>query len=168
MTAEWGCGADGMLHPEGPAAPRQARAGNGVGYAMAKAKEKDRSPPSAFNRAVGRRLKWARMLVEPNMAEFARHLRMDRTTIRDIENGSRSMSFPTLIAICHYLRVHPGYLLFGELRGTDPELARLLRTRHPHLVEVASFYGTEHTDGHDNNDHPVRPAKTKTHARYRK
>jgi transcriptional regulator with XRE-family HTH domain len=82
---------------------------------------------------LGKRLKWARELVEPNRAEFARSLGVDHSTIRNIENGTRGPSVALLMTICHSLRISFEYLLQGELRGVDGELAALLSAHHPEL-----------------------------------
>ncbi len=85
-------------------------------------------------RLLGTRLKWARELVEPNRASFARSLDLDHSTIRNIENGTRSPSVILLMQICHSLRISVEYLLRGELRGVDGELAALLLAHHPELA----------------------------------
>ena len=84
-------------------------------------------------RMLGIRLKWARVLVEPNRSDFAKSLGVDVSTIRNIENGTRGPSVQLLMAICHSLRISFEYLLQGDLRGVDGELAALLAEQHPEL-----------------------------------
>lgn len=84
--------------------------------------------------AIGMRIKWARELVEPNRAEFARVLGVDRTTVQKIEDGQRPPSIFNVLDFAHRLRVSPDYILTGSLRGVDGELAGLLVSRHPELV----------------------------------
>jgi transcriptional regulator with XRE-family HTH domain len=82
---------------------------------------------------IGARIKWARELVEPNRAEFARLMRVDRTTLQKIEDGDRAPSIFNILEIAHRLRVPTDYLLRGTLTGVDGELAALLVTEHPEL-----------------------------------
>lgn len=102
-------------------------------------------------RLIGLRIRWARELVQPNRAEFARGMGVDTSTVRDIENGRRMPSVFLLIELCHQLRAHPGYVLLGELRGTDGELAALLAMRHPEMVPVFPLWNNGHTNSPDNN-----------------
>ena len=104
-------------------------------------------------RQLGVRLKWARELVEPNRAEFARSVGVDVSTIRNIENGTRAPSVALLMQICHSLRISFEYLLHGELRGVDGELAALLSQHHPELmlppapIRGKPNRGAEHSSG---------------------
>lgn len=93
--------------------------------------------PEAYSeiaKDIGRRIRWARELVEPNRAEFARAMGVDRSTIRDIESGRRPPSVFAVMEISHRLRVSPDYILLGKMRGVDGELAARLALLHPELV----------------------------------
>lgn len=95
--------------------------------------------------AVGRRIQWARELVEPNRAEFARVMGVHISTLGKIEDGTRAPSIFNILEICHRLRVSADYILCGSLRGVDGELAAVLVTRHPELINdsyTAKGYGT--------------------------
>lgn len=95
--------------------------------------------------SVGRRIRWARELVAPNRAEFARIMGVHLSTLGKIEDGSRPPSIFNVLEICHRLRVSPDYILCGTLRGVDGELAALLTARHPELLDnihTAKAYGT--------------------------
>jgi transcriptional regulator with XRE-family HTH domain len=97
----------------------------------------NRPRPDAYSeiaRGVGRRIRWARELVEPNRAEFARSMGVDRSTIRDIESGRRPPSIFSILEISHRLRITPDYILLGRMRGIDGELAALLGHLHPELI----------------------------------
>ncbi len=87
-----------------------------------------------LTKEIGQRIRWARELVEPNRAEFARAMGVDRSTIRDIESGRRTPSIFNIIEISHRLRVSEAYILYGSLRDVDGELAGKLALRHPELV----------------------------------
>ena len=93
-------------------------------------------PPTytAIQKDVGNRIKWARELVEPNRAAFARLMGVDRTTLQKIEDGDRPPSIFNVLDLAHRLRVTPSYILDGSMRGIDGELAALLVARHPELV----------------------------------
>jgi DNA-binding XRE family transcriptional regulator len=80
------------------------------------------------------RILWARELVEPNRAEFARTLGVDRTTVQKIEDGDRPPSIFNVLAIAHALRVTPNYILIGSMQGVDGELAAALAAAHPQLA----------------------------------
>lgn len=85
---------------------------------------------------IGQRIKWARELVEPNRAEFARTLGVDRSTLQKIEDGSRAPSVFNILEISHILRVSPDYILTGNLKGVDGEIAGRLAHGHPELLSV--------------------------------
>jgi transcriptional regulator with XRE-family HTH domain len=96
---------------------------------------------TAVQAEIGKRIKWARELVEPNRAAFARVLGVDRSTIQKIEDGDRAPSVFNIIDIAHRLRVSPDYILTGSLRGVDGELAGLLVALHPELAD--SYMGRD-------------------------
>lgn len=87
-----------------------------------------------IQREVGQRIRWARELVEPNRAAFARLMGVDRTTLQKIEDGDRPPSIFNVIEIAHRLRVTCDYILTGSLRGVDGELAAMLVSVHPELM----------------------------------
>jgi transcriptional regulator with XRE-family HTH domain len=99
------------------------------------AKEKRPEAYSDIQADIGRRIKWARELVEPNRAEFARTLGVDRSTLQKIEDGSRAPSIFNVIELSHQLRVSPDYILTGDLRGVDGEVAGHLVRHHPELMD---------------------------------
>ena len=88
---------------------------------------------TAVAEQIGARIRWARELVEPNGAEFARAIGVDRSTIRHIESGRRPPSIFAVIEISHALRVTPDYILLGKMQGVDGELAARLGAAHPEL-----------------------------------
>ena len=89
---------------------------------------------SDVQREIGNRIRWARELVIPNRAEFARLEGIDPSTIAKIEDGSRPPSVFNVIGFARRLRVSADYILFGSMRGVDSELAALLALHHPELV----------------------------------
>jgi transcriptional regulator with XRE-family HTH domain len=97
---------------------------------------KVKRPPSvtAIQADIGRRILWAREVVEPNRAAFARLMGVDRTTLQKIEDGERAPSVFNVLDIAHRLRVPTDYILRGALRGVDGEMAALLVSRHPELL----------------------------------
>lgn len=97
-------------------------------------KEKRPESYSKVQEQIGRRIKWARELVEPNRAEFARDMGVDRSTLAKIEDGTRAPSVFNVLDIAHRLRVTTDYILIGTLRGVDGELAAMLVARHPELA----------------------------------
>lgn len=99
------------------------------------AKEKRPETYSDIQAAIGRRIKWARELVEPNRAEFARTLGVDRSTLQKIEDGDRAPSIFNVIELSHQLRISPDYILTGDLRGVDGEVAGYLVRHHPELMD---------------------------------
>lgn len=98
------------------------------------AKEKRPDAYSAVQAKIGERIKWARELVEPNRAAFARAMGVDRSTLQKIEDGDRPPSVFNVIDIAHKLRVTPDYILKGTLKGVDGELAGYLVALHPELA----------------------------------
>lgn len=82
---------------------------------------------------IGKRIMWARELVEPNRAAFARSIGVDRTTVQKIEDGDRAPSIFNVMDFAHALRVTPDYILWGAMRGIDGELAAALAAAHPEL-----------------------------------
>lgn len=110
------------------------------------AKEKRPETYTAVQIAVGRRIKWARELVEPNRASFARLMGVDRSTLQKIEDGDRPPSIFNVLDLAHRLRVSPDYILTGSLRGVDGEMAGMLVARHPELLgssRMANDCGTQ-------------------------
>lgn len=102
--------------------------------------------PAAYSvvaKEIGQRIRWARELVEPNRAEFARGLGVDRSTIRDIESGRRPPSVFAVLAISHQLRVTPDYILTAKMRDVDGELAAALGAHHPELLSGATSAGIQ-------------------------
>lgn len=98
---------------------------------------------SAVAKEIGQRILWARELVEPNRAAFARGLGVDRSTIRKIETGERPPSIFAVLALSHQLRVTPDYILIGRMRDVDGELAAELGARHPELRSGAISFGIQ-------------------------
>lgn len=90
---------------------------------------------TAIQAEIGRRIKWARLLVEPNRAAFARAMGVDRTTIQKIEDGERAPSIFNVLDLAHRLRVTPGYILVGSMQGVDGEIAGRLVRLHPELMD---------------------------------
>lgn len=119
---------------------------------------------TAVAKEVGQRIRWARELVEPNRAAFARGLGVDRSTIRDIESGRRPPSIFAVLAISHSLRVTPDYCLIGRMRDVDGELATALGKRHPELQEGALSFGIQRMEPEESSD----PAPKKRRARAKK
>lgn len=109
---------------------------------MAKIKRPDTY--SEIQTDIGQRIKWARELVEPNRAEFARSLGVDRSTLQKIEDGSRAPSIFNILDICHILKVSPDYVLVGNLRGVDGEIAARLAVSHPELLSEAPAVAERH------------------------
>jgi transcriptional regulator with XRE-family HTH domain len=102
------------------------------------AKEKRPDAYTAVQAKVGERIKWARELVQPNRAAFARDMGVDRSTLQKIEDGTRPPSIFNVLDIAHRLRVTPDYILKGTLKGVDGELAGLLVAHHPELAPDSS------------------------------
>jgi transcriptional regulator with XRE-family HTH domain len=98
------------------------------------AKEKRPETYSAVQAKIGERIRWARELVEPNRAAFAREMGVDRSTLQKIEDGDRAPSIFNVLDLSHRLRVSPDYILNGSLKGVDGEMAGLLVASHPELA----------------------------------
>jgi transcriptional regulator with XRE-family HTH domain len=90
---------------------------------------------SVIQKAIGKRIKWARLLVEPNRAAFCRDLRVDRSTLQKIEDGDRSPTVFMILELSHRLGVSPNYILWGSLSGVDGELAARLLEAYPELSD---------------------------------
>jgi len=88
---------------------------------------------SQMQKDMGSRIRWARQLVEPNRAAFARKLQVDRTTLHKIEDGERAPSVFLVAELSHKLRVSTDYIILGTMRGVDGELAAKLLQAHPEL-----------------------------------
>ena len=122
----------GYLPPE-----RKRRMGQNRPYergAWVMAKQKRPDAYSEVQLKIGHRIKWARELIEPNRAEFAREMGVDRSTLQKIEDGSRPPSVFNVIDLAHRLQVTPDYILTGSLKGVDGELAGRLVALHPELA----------------------------------
>lgn len=104
-----------------------------AGARVAKVKRPDSY--TDIQKEVGARIKWARELVEPNRAEFARVMGVDRSTLQKIEDGDRPPSIFNVLELAHRLRVSPNYILDGTLQGVDGEMAALLGESHPELID---------------------------------
>jgi transcriptional regulator with XRE-family HTH domain len=87
-------------------------------------------------RWIGLRLRWARELVYPTQAAFARALNLDKHALAKIEHGKRPLRLVNLITAANKLRTGTEYLLTGNLAGVEPELQRLLMQRHPELLQM--------------------------------
>lgn len=84
---------------------------------------------------IGRRLRWARELVYPSQAAFARAINVDKSTIAKIEKGDRGLTIMTLMLAAQKLRCSADFLLVGELVLVEPSLRANLVKRHPELLE---------------------------------
>ena len=104
------------------------------GWQETMAKTKRPESVTAIQADIGKRILWARELVEPNRAAFARLLGVDRSTLQKIEDGDRAPSVFNVLDISHRLRVSTDYILHGSLVGVDRELADMLVSRHPDLL----------------------------------
>lgn len=88
-----------------------------------------------MQRAVGARIGWARELVYPNQAEFARLIGVDQSTLNKIESGDRAPNIFIVTEVSNRLRVSTDFLLKGVLVGrTDEEMALRLGAMHPELA----------------------------------
>lgn len=108
---------------------------------------------------VGKRLLWARELVEPNRSQFSREVELDRSTVQKIEDGDRAPSIFNVIDFAHRLRVTADYLLFGSMRGLDSELAAALAARHPELGKVTPASAADSGDRASDSGTPRKPTK---------
>lgn len=130
----------------------------GDNLSMARTKRPDAF--SSVQKRVGERIAWARSLVEPNQAEFARLLGVDQSTLNKVEKGDRAASIFMIIAIANRLRVSTDFLLRGLLVGrTDEEMALRLGAEHPDLVGqqngTVPRMGTD--EAFDRLDEPTTP-----------
>jgi len=101
--------------------------------------------PAAFGDIqveIGQRIMWARELVEPNRAEFARTLGIDRSSLCKIEDGKRAPSVFVILDLAHKLRMTTDYFLSGSIIGCDGEMAARLVKEHPALVAGRRRIGT--------------------------
>lgn len=114
---------------------------------------------SAIQIEVGRRMLWARDLVEPNRAQFARDCGVDTSTLTKAESGERAPSIFLIRDYANRLRVSTDYLLRGELIGIEPELERMLIALHPELVLGPAGMDTAPPDKAPEYDTPAKPKK---------
>jgi transcriptional regulator with XRE-family HTH domain len=126
----------GGILPPGQAEFRPARRGRHFPHDSGMSNKPRPEAYTEVAQAIGQRIRWARELVEPNRAEFARAMGVDRSTIRDIESGRRPPSIFAVIEISHRLRVSPNYILLGKMQDVDGELAGRLAVQHPELVQT--------------------------------
>ena len=110
---------------------------------------------SRMQKDMGERIRWARQLVEPNRAAFARILEVDRTTLHKIEDGERAPSVFLVAQLSHRLRVSTDYIILGTLRGVDGELAARLLDAHPEL-RGHNRTGDPVSNGNGSNPRPRR------------
>ena len=110
---------------------------------------------SQMQKDMGSRIRWARQLVEPNRAAFARKLQVDRTTLHKIEDGERAPSVFLVAELSHKLRVSTDYIILGTMRGVDGELAAQLLQAHPELHDHTRTDGPA-SNGGDSNPRPRR------------
>ncbi|GBR12429.1 MULTISPECIES: helix-turn-helix domain-containing protein [Asaia] len=104
-------------------------------YECPMAKHKRPDSLAIVQRAIGRRITWARELVFPNQSECARLLGVDASTLNKIEKGDRAPSVFLILSLSNRLRVSTDFLLKGVLNGrTDGEMALRLAALHPELV----------------------------------
>ena len=104
-------------------------------YECLMAKNKRPDSLAIVQRAIGRRITWARELVFPNQSECARLLGVDASTLNKIEKGDRAPSVFLIMSLSNRLRVSTDFLLKGVLNGrTDEEMALRLAALHPELV----------------------------------
>lgn len=118
------------------------------------AKEKRPDAYTEVQADVGKRIKWARELVQPNRAAFARDMGVDRSTLAKIEDGERAPSIFNVLDIAHRLRVTADYILKGTLKGVDGELAGRLVALHPELAP-----GTGTATDSDTSPLPRKPKR---------
>lgn len=112
---------------------------------------------TGLQQQIGERILWARELVEPNRAAFARSLGIDRSTVQKIEEGDRPPSIFNVLEFAHALRVTPDYILLGAMRGIDGELAARLAAAHPQLGRPSPSPGD--TPGRASGSDTGRPPK---------
>jgi DNA-binding XRE family transcriptional regulator len=110
---------------------------------------------SQMQKDMGSRIRWARQLVEPNRAAFARKLQVDRTTLHKIEDGDRAPSVFLVAELSHKLLVSTDYIILGTLRGVDGEMAAKLLEAHPELRDHRGTDGPV-SNGGDSSPRPRR------------
>lgn len=122
---------------------------------------------STVQKEIGARIRWARELVVPNRAAFARAIGVDRTTVQKIEDGDRPPSVFNVLDFAYRLRVSTDYILRGSMLGVDAELAdSLLRahpelaTRRPHTPDVPGTGRMGRDDGTSRRPKTPRPQRS--------
>jgi transcriptional regulator with XRE-family HTH domain len=100
---------------------------------------------SAVQAEIGKRILWARELVEPNGAAMAKAMGIDRSTLQKIENGTRAPSIFNVLDFAARLRLSTDYILRGSMQGVDGELAAMLVARHPELAPKGPWGGMPST-----------------------
>ena len=111
-----------------------------------------------MQKEMGNRIRWARQLVEPNRAAFARVLDVDRTTLHKIEDGARAPSVFLVAELSWRLRVPTDYIIHGTLRGVDGEMAAQLLEAHPELRDHKRTDDPV-SNGNGNNPQPRKRAR---------
>lgn len=123
------------------------------------AKTKRTEAFTEMQRAVGVRIGWARELVYPNQAEFARLIGVDQSTLNKIEAGDRAPNIFIITEVSNRLRVSTDFLLKGTLVGrTDEEMALRLGAMHPELA--SQLVGTDQGTGTGRISGRLPPPKT--------
>lgn len=82
---------------------------------------------------MGRRLRWVREAFGLSTTQLAAHFNLDEAAIRNFEKGRRGLSAPFIATVCHFLRITPQYLFYGDVADIDPELRAILVRQHPEL-----------------------------------
>jgi len=82
---------------------------------------------SQMQKDMGSRIRWARQLVEPNRAAFARKQQVDRTTLHKIEDGDRAPSVFLVAELSHKLRVSTDSTTTGARTVRLPTMAAVVR-----------------------------------------
>lgn len=77
---------------------------------------------------------WAREAHEITRLVFARRMRIDVTTLRNIEQGKSNPGILLQWRLFHALGISLDYVVAGRLTGLDPELAGILVRDHPELA----------------------------------
>lgn len=97
--------------------------------------ESERRHVAEVMRRIGRNLRWAREIVEPNRSQFARRIGVDVSTLRNVENGSRGASVPLIRLITHTLKLPWAYVMDSNINPEpfDVELLGQIVTAHPEL-----------------------------------
>ncbi len=86
--------------------------------------------------AIGRRMRWARNLVEPNLSAFARELGVQPPVVTKIETGEQGASAMVLREYALRLGITVDYMIFGRLQAQpmDYEMQLRLLSEHPELL----------------------------------